>query len=140
MQRWKAKISSSSRFALLNNLKGTFERSRYIDTMKDPETRLIFTRLHTDMNPFLDIYGKENHWYIYLSSLHQWLWLDVLSIFECPIFDDKRNMMCNAMERLIPTWSHMEIDEKIEDLLDLKCPDNAVGTCCVYVSHEKCME
>ena len=45
IQRWKAKISSSNRFSFLNNLKGTFERSSYIDTIKDPETRLIFTRL-----------------------------------------------------------------------------------------------
>ena len=37
MQRWKAKISSSSRIPLLKNVIGTFQRSRYIDTIKDPE-------------------------------------------------------------------------------------------------------
>ena len=52
MQRWKAKIGSSSRFSLLSNLKGTLERSWYIDTIRDLETRLIFTRLRIDMNPF----------------------------------------------------------------------------------------
>ena len=39
----------------------------------------------------------------------------------------------------------MDVDEKFKDLLDLKCPDNAVGTFCayvhdLYVSREKCME
>ena len=74
MQHWKAKISSSSWVSLLNTLKGTFERSRYIDTIKDPEPSAY------RYEPFFDIREKENHWYIYLPSLHQWLWLDVSSI------------------------------------------------------------
>ena len=45
----------------------------------------------------------------------------------------------------IPTSSHMDVDEKLKDLLYSKCPDNAVGTYCayvydLYVSREKCME
>ena len=145
MQRWKAKISSSSRFSLLNNLKCTFERSRYIDTIKDPETRLIFTRLRIDMNPFSTYMRKK---IIGTSTCPLCIsGYDSMShlFFECPIFDDKRKMMYSAIERHLPTWSHMDVDERLKYLLDLKCPDNALVTCCayvydLYVSREKCIE
>ena len=53
--------------------------------------------------------------------------------------------MCSAIERHIPTWSLMDVDERLEYLFDLKCIDNALGTCCayvydLYVSREKCIE
>ena len=128
MQRWTAKISSSSQFSLLNNLKGTFERSGYIDTIKGPETRL-----RIDINPFSS-YMRNN--IIGTSTFPLCIsGYDSMShlFFECPIFDDKRKMMCNSTERHIPTWFHMDVDEKLKDLLDLICPDSTVGTCCTYV-------
>ena len=50
LQIWREQIRSSVRFTLLNDLKSTFECSPYIDLLKNPATRLIFTRLRIDMN------------------------------------------------------------------------------------------
>ena len=78
MQRWKAEISSSNRFSSLNNLKGTFGRSRYIDHKRSRNTSNLYASAYR-YEPLFDIHEKENHWYIYLPSLHQWLWLDVIT-------------------------------------------------------------
>ena len=53
--------------------------------------------------------------------------------------------MCSAIERHILTRSLMDVDERLKYSLDLKCPDNPLGTCCayvsdLYVSREKCIE
>ena len=42
-------------------------------------------------------------------------------LFECPIFHEKRMMMCNVIESHIPTWSHTDIDEKCICIWYLKC-------------------
>ena len=104
---------NSSRFSLLSNLKGTFERSRYIDTIKDPKTRVTFTCLRIDMNPFSTYMRKEitgtSTCPLCISGYDSMTHL----FYECPILDDKRTMMCNAVEEHIPTWPHMDVDEKI---------------------------
>ena len=110
-----------------------WKRSRYIDTIKVPETRLIFTGLRIDMNPFSTYMRKK---IIGTSTCPLCIsGYDSMShlFFECPIFDDKPKMMCNAIERHTPTWSHMDVDERLKYLLDLKCPDNALDRCCAYV-------
>ena len=122
-----------------------WKRSWYIDTIKDQETGLIFTRLRIDTNPFSTYMRKKiigtSTCPLCMSGYDSMSHLS----FECPIFDEKRKMMCNAIERHTPTWSHMDVDERLKYLLDLKCPDNALGTGCayvydLYVSREKCIE
>ena len=58
LQNWREQIRSSVRFTLLNDLKSTFERSPYIDLIKNPESRLIFTRHVLIWMSFLITWGR----------------------------------------------------------------------------------
>ena len=42
-------------------------------------------------------------------------------------------MMPNIMESRTLSWSHVDVDENVNILIDLQWPDNAVGMCCAYV-------
>ena len=52
IQSWRSKIGNSSRFTLLKKLKTTFDRSVYIDRVRNPVVRLVLTRLRIDMNVY----------------------------------------------------------------------------------------
>ena len=41
VQSWRSKIENSSRFTLLKKLKTTFDRSVYIDRVRNPVVRLV---------------------------------------------------------------------------------------------------
>ena len=88
---------------------------------QNPNTRLIFARLRIDMNPFLTYIRKK----IIRTSICPFCISrsDSMShlFFECPIFHEKRMMMCNVIESHIPTWSHTDIDEKCICIWYFKC-------------------
>ena len=134
LQNWRAQIRSSARFTLLNDLKSTFERSPYIDLVKNPETRLIFTRLRIDMNVFSDYMRKK-----YIGTATCPLCNRGPDSFQhillhCPYFKEKRDNLFQNIELQLPRWRYMDDDMKLNWIFDLKCP-NVIGSCCSYVHY-----
>ena len=128
------------RSTLLDDLKPTFERSPYINPIKNPETRLIFTRLRIDMNVFSDYMKKK---YIGTATCpichrgpHPSLHILAFSSIFCCIFlilkRSVREKLYQNIELQQPRWQHMDDDMKLKFILDLKCP-NVIGSCCSYV-------
>ena len=50
IQDWQSAISSSSRFTTRRELSVAFQLPEYINAIRNPDIRLIYTRLRTDLN------------------------------------------------------------------------------------------
>ena len=58
-QSWRSKIGNSSRFTLWKKLKTPFDRSLYIDRVRNPVVRFVLTRFRIDMNVY-STYNNKN--------------------------------------------------------------------------------
>ena len=121
VQNWRAQIKSSVRFTLRHDLKSTFERSLYIDVIKNPETRLIFTRLRIYMNVFSD-YMSKNIMGTATCPLYN---IGVDSIQHVLLhFKQKRENVYQNIELQLPRWRLVGDDTKLNSILDLKRPND----------------
>ena len=59
IESWRSKIGNSSRFTRLKKLITTFDRSVYIDRVRNPVVRLVLTHLRIDMNVY-STYNNKN--------------------------------------------------------------------------------
>ena len=50
VQNWRSKIFNSNRFKIMQLIHEGYRISKYIDKIKSPEIREIYTRLRIDMN------------------------------------------------------------------------------------------
>ena len=134
LQNWRAQIRSSARFTRLNDMKSTFERSPYIDLIKNHETRLIFIRLRIDMNVFSDYMRKKYIGTATCPLCNRGPDSFQHILLQCPYFKEKRDNLYQNIELQLPRWRHMDDDMKLNWILDLKCP-NVIGSCCSYVHY-----
>lgn len=132
IQIWRSKLIESKRFTLLDKIKPTFSRSSYIDKIRNPEIRLVFTRLRIDLNVFSSYYTRENNstscpicQQPYDSILHL--------LFHCPYFDADRTALYNILLPVCPNWGDMDDASKLLYLIDTKCPDTVIKYCCSYI-------
>ena len=136
-----SKLNSSTRFDVLralNNNVTKIERQKYINIIKNPSIREIFTRLRIDLNvlenskqninkspfggncPNCSISAKETTYHL---------------LFKCNKFSDVRDRIYTSLRSNDQTFdsTNMNAEELLKYVLDLQCPDINIPKCCELV-------
>ena len=134
-QNYFSKINSSSRFELLSSLKCDFKRSNYIDKIKNPDIRKIFTRLRIDNNILNDCKMRLNQ----RSSDHcssctgQKEGVEHF-LLDCSYFKQQRDNFINFVSNQYRNFSYLTSQDKLRFILNLDCPKHIEGACCKFVN------
>ena len=110
LQNWRAQIRSSARFTLLKDFKCTFERSPYIDLIKNTETRLIFTHPRIDMNVFSDYKRKKYIGTATYPPCKRGAYYFQHILLHCAYLKEMRENLYQNIELQLPRWRHMDDD------------------------------
>ena len=131
-QTWKSNMNASNRFVYLNQCKNEYERSAYLSVIKNHEIRNIFTRLRVDMNILATCkYRKPS---APACPMCQAGVEDIEHfLLFCPTWQDLRNAFFRAVQMFSPSLAMASNLEKMNYILDLKCPSDAISHCCAYV-------
>ena len=130
-QNLYSQLRGSSRFNHLLTFHDSFQRSRYLDTIEDPDTRLIFTRLRVDIN------------ILSTCKIHKQILNECPLckrepetvkhfITKCSYFKDERNDFLQRINSYInkANWND---DKMLGFVLNLDCPPEFLGISCNYV-------
>ena len=134
-QNYFSKINSSSRFELLSSLKSDFKRSNYIDKIKNPDIRKIFTRLRIDNNILNDCKMRFNQ----ISSDHcssctgQKEGVEHF-LLDCSYFKQQRDNFIDFVSNQYRNFSYLTSQDKLRFILNLDCPEHIEGACCKFVN------
>ena len=131
-QTWKSNMHASSRFMYLNQCKNVYERSAYLSVMKTHEIRNIFTRLRVDMNILASCRYRQPP--APVCPLCQTGVEDIEHfILVCPMWHHLRSEFFRSVQVFSPSLAMSSNLEKLNYILDLTCPSEAISHCCVYV-------
>ena len=129
-----AKIRESDRLVLLSSLKENFHRSHYLDKIKSPDIRAIFTRLRIDMNNlnscrfrFRKVMSPD------CPNCSQQVETVEHLLLQCKTFDNLRDTFIRKMVVKYPRFVQMSNDHKLKVILNLDCPQENINICCNYV-------
>ena len=134
IQDLESDIRGSSRLKHLISFNGSlnsFQRSTYLNTIKNPDIRLIFTRLRIDINilstckirkQVLDMCPLCNNESETVKHF----------ITKCSYFKTEREAFLNIIKPYIDkdTWTD---DTMLNFILNLDCPPECIGICCKYL-------
>ena len=129
-----AKMRESNRLLLLSSLKENFHRSQYLDKIKSPDIRAIFTRLRIDMNNlnscrfrFRKVMSPD------CPNCSQQVETVEHLLLQCKTFDNLRDTFTRKMAFKYPRFVQMSNDHKLKAILNLDCPQENINICCNYV-------
>ena len=139
IQAWRNKIDNSTRFHVLSTLssnESTYSRSKYIDKIKNPSVREIFTRLRVDMSVLASSVANlndRNPEGICVHCTSNDVETPEHFLFHCTKYVNERqsfyeNIMVNDTD-----IKDIPIIQRIKYVLDLQCPSEQIGTVCSYV-------
>ena len=133
VQNWRSKVMHSSRFKILQLVHNDFKMSNYIEKIRNPATREIYTRLRIDMNLLSTskIHGNQNDAICPLcndgtETVGHFL-------FTCSKFNSLRKEKCDRIANYDPQFNNLDEEEKLCYILDTRCPEENLGTCCNFV-------
>ena len=133
VQNWNTKLIESNRFKNLQILHNEYKIENYIQLIRNPEIREIYTRLRIDMN----ILSTSKSQGTYQLDLCPFCNVEPESVghflLKCIKFNDIR---CDFI-RSIPAHSHhfnnLLENEKMCYLLNVHCPTEIIGQCCNFI-------
>ena len=131
-QSWKSNMRASSRFMYLNQCKNEYERSTYLSVIKNREVRNIFTRLRVDMNVLATCKYRQPSapdCPMCQSGVED---LEHFILF-CPTWLHLRNEFLKSVRVFSPSLATASNLEKMNYILDLQCPSEAINYCCAFV-------
>ena len=131
-QSWKSNMRASSRFMYLNQCKNEYERSTYLSVIKNHEVRNIFTRLRVDMNVLATCKYRQPSapdCPMCQSGVED---LEHFILF-CPTWLHLRNEFLKSVRVFSPSLATASNLEKMNYILDLQCPSEAINYCCAFV-------
>lgn len=136
-QNLSSTIRSSSRFNTLRTLKDDTKESNYLSCIRNPEIRLIFTRLRIDMNCLATCKTKRKPGQIHsnicpLCSIEN----ETVEHFllKCGSFNDIRQRFLSNIKTFSKYFNDYDDTRKIRYILDVDCPPDAIKICCSFIS------
>ena len=132
VQEWQSAISSSSRFSTRQELAGAFRLPEYINIIINPDIRLMYTRLRTDLNVLSTCRAsKKQSQMCPLCNTEP----KTVShfILRCPYFSAERNKFYDCINPYSPNFSLNNASTKLSYILDLRCPPESIRYCCKYI-------
>ena len=140
IQDWQSPISSSSRFSTRRDLSAAFQWTEYINAIRNPDIRLIYTRLKTDLNVLSTCRAsKKQSGMCPMGNTES----ETASHFvlHCPYFMVERNNFYDCINPYSPYFSLNNESWKLSYILDLRCPPQTIRYWCkyierIYIRHE----
>ena len=132
-------IASSTRFELLQSLTldlGEHRRKQYIDFVKSPDARIIYTRLRIDSHLLQSSQAKLNKSSDGLckNCARNTRESPEHFLLHCEKFSTIRKEMYEAINRIDYKFSTMNSMNRMKYLLDLRCPEQCISLCCSLVN------
>ena len=110
-----------------------YKISKYIDKIRNPEIREIYTRLRIDMNLLSTskIHGNQNRTLCLLCENEN----ETVGhfILRCSKYQTVRENSFEMIKRNDLNFSHLSDDEKLRYILDVRCPEVNLGKCCNFI-------
>ena len=131
-QTWKSYMHASSRFVYLNQCKNVYERSAYLSVIKTHEIRNIFTRLRVDMNILASCRCRQPSAPV-CPMCQTGVEDKEHFILVCPTWHHLRSEFFSSVQVFSPSLAMTSNLEKLNYILDLTCPSEAISHCCAYV-------
>ena len=133
IQNWNSKIANSNRFQTLRLLYEDYELKTYVQKIRNPSIREIYTRLRIDMNILSTsrIHGNQHDPTCFLCQSE----IEAVGhfILRCPKYQASRSEMYEKISRHDSSFCNLNEDDKLRYILDARCPEESLGTCCNYV-------
>ena len=130
IQGWYTKINESTRLSFLSDVITIYKRSQYIDMIKNPEIRLTFTRLRIDMNIYSSYNVKKSTGTATCPLCYNGEDSLTHLLFYCSTSSGERRTFEYTMLQNSKSWNQINDRDKLATLLNMRCPDSVVATCC----------
>ena len=119
---------------VLASLKTDFKRSGYIEKIKSPDIRKVFTRLRVDIN-ILNGCQFRFHPNVSKRCIHCRNVTEGVKHFllDCDYFKRKRDTFYRIISNRYSNFVHLSADSKLKFILNLECPAELEGACCKFV-------
>ena len=131
-----AKMRDSERLSLLSTLKSDFCRSQYLEKIRSPDIRKIFTRLRNDLNILNACQFRKRKVTSPKCTSCQGADDDVTHLLlNCTRFNDIRNVFTQKVCEEYSNFIHMSDSRKLAFILNLDCPTNIEPICCSFVKN-----
>ena len=120
IQQANPKMDSESKLVFFKNAKETFNVSKYLSTIKNRESRSLFSKLRLDILPLEIELGRrkglarEERFCKFFNGNR--IEDEVHFIFECPSFENLRAQALNSISVTTPTLSHIDNIQKLNFL------------------------
>ena len=135
LQDWNYKLETSNRFKILQVLHSEYRIQNYINKIKNPEMREIFTRLRIDLNclstsktqgnlqrelcPFCETEPEDVGHFLFNCAKYRTIRLE----FYKQISERELSM----------TFDDFDINEKLRFVLNVECSTENIGICCRFL-------
>ena len=132
IQDWQSAISSSSRLSTRRELSVGFQLPYYINAIRNPDIRLIYTRLRTDLNVLSTCRAnkKQSKMCSMCNTESETVSHFVL---HCLYFTVERNNFYGCIYPYSPYFSLNNESRKLSYILDLRCPPETIRYCCKFI-------
>ena len=129
---WQSAISSSSRFTTRRELSVACQLPEYINAIRNPDIRLIYTILRTDLNVLSTCRAskKQSRMCPMCNTESETVSHFVL---HCPYFSAERNIFYDCIKPYSPYLSLNSESRKLSYILDVRCPPETIRFCCKYI-------
>ena len=118
IQLVNAKLTNSSRFTQLIEIKNNFERSEYLMIIKDPEKRNTFTRLRGDLHILNTCKAQAASSTECPNCTKQEETIPRFHL-HCMAYQDERKTYLDSMENIIPSFQYLNDKVKVNLILNL---------------------
>ena len=121
IQDWQSAISSFSRFTTRRELSVAFQLPECINAIRNPDIRLIYTRLRTYLNVLLTCRASKKQ-----SRLRPMCNTESETVsnfvLHGPYFSAEKNIFYDCIKPFSPYLSPNKESRKLSYILDLRCP------------------
>ena len=143
IQEWQGAISTSSRFVSRRALSTDYKLPVYINQIRNPDIRLIYTRLRADLN-ILSTSRASKKQYETCPLCQSEPETVTHFILRCPFFQTERCHFFDCVNIFSPHLSMKSDLQKLAFILDLRCPPESIKVCSkyiykVYTRRERCV-
>ena len=137
IQDWNSKLENSNRFQTLQVLHSDYRIENYIDKIKNPDMRQIYTRLRIDLNclttsktqvglqreccPFCNIEPEDVGHFLFKCDKYQ--------VIRSDFYKQISEKVINI------TFSDLNLNDKLRYVLNIEAPSDATGICCKFLKN-----
>ena len=134
IQVWRNPMASSTRFATRHILSNEYVVPTYINEIRNPDIRLLFTRLRTDLNILATSRASKKRTELCPLCHYE---PEKVSHFitRCPAFVAERNNFYDNVSHVSPSLPNECDNQQLEYILDLCCLPEIIKQCCKFVAN-----